>query len=77
MYTLVSRMSVRPVGRLTHVAVVLYVDLSRYTEKPVQSVRAQFQFWLDKAMWHRPSVLVFDNLEKLLGPELEVPGLSS
>ena len=23
-------------------------------------------------MWHRPSVLVFDNLEKLLGTELEV-----
>jgi len=76
MCTLVSRMSMRPVGRLTDVAVVLYVDLSRYTEKPVQSVRAQFQFWLDKAMWHRPSVLVFDNLGKLLGPELEVLGLS-
>jgi peroxin-1 len=55
-----------------HFVVVLYVDLSRYTEKPVQMLRMQFQFWLDKAMWHRPSVLVFDNLEKLLGTELEV-----
>jgi hypothetical protein len=64
------------VGCLTHAIVVLYVDLSRYTEKPVQSLRAQFQFWLDKVMWHRPSVLVFDNLEKLFGPELEVLGLS-
>ncbi|KAH9996691.1 P-loop containing nucleoside triphosphate hydrolase protein [Russula compacta] len=52
-------------------AFTLYVDLSRYTEKPVQTLRTQFQFWLDKAMWHRPSVLVFDNLEKLLGAELE------
>ena len=52
--------------------VTLYVDFSRYTEKPVQTLRTQFQYWLDKAMWHRPSVLVFDNLEKLLGTELEV-----
>lgn len=54
--------------------VTLYIDVSRYTEKPVQTLRTQFQFWLDKAMWHRPSVLVFDNLEKLLGAELEVYG---
>jgi peroxin-1 len=53
-------------------AVAIYVDFSRYTEKPVQTLRTQFQYWLDKAMWHRPSVLVFDNLEKLLGTELEV-----
>ena len=51
---------------------MIYVDLSRYTEKPVQTLRTQFQFWLDKAMWHRPSVLAFDNLDKLLGTELEV-----
>ena len=53
---------------------MLYVDISRYTEKPIQTLRTQFQFWLDKVMWHRPSVLIFDNLEKLLGTELEVLG---
>lgn len=52
-------------------AFTLYVDISRYTEKPIQTLRTQFQFWLDKAMWHQPSVLIFDNLEKLLGTELE------
>ena len=59
----------RPLNTL---AVTLYVDLSRYTENPIQTLRTQFQYWLDKAMWHRPSVLIFDNLEKLLGTELEV-----
>jgi hypothetical protein len=63
---------VHMVNRLNTTAVTLYVDLSRYTEKPVETLRTQFQYWLDKAMWHRPSVLVFDNLEKLLGAELEV-----
>ncbi|KAH9048455.1 AAA-domain-containing protein [Lactarius hengduanensis] len=52
-------------------AFTLYVDFSRHTEKPVQTLRTLFQYWLDKAMWHRPSVLIFDNLEKLLGTELE------
>lgn len=57
-----------------HIAVTLYVDASRYTEKPIQTLRTQFRFWLEKAMWHQPSVLIFDNLEKLLGTELEVLG---
>ncbi len=61
-----------PAGPLNALAVTLYVDFSRYTEKPVQTLRTQFQYWLDKALWHRPSVLIFDNLEKLLGAELEV-----
>ncbi|KAI9462642.1 AAA-domain-containing protein [Russula earlei] len=52
-------------------AFVIFVDFSRFTEKPVHTLRTQFQFWLDKAMWHRPSVLVFDNIDKLLGTELE------
>ncbi|KAN0116131.1 AAA family ATPase [Russula decolorans] len=52
-------------------AFALYVDVSRYTENSIQTLRTQFQFWLDKAMWHQPSVLIFDNLEKLLGTELE------
>ena len=60
------------INSLNTLAVTLYVDFSRYTEKPVQTLRAQFQYWLDKALWHRPSILVFDNLEKLLGTELEV-----
>lgn len=28
-------------------------------------------------MWHRPTVLVFDNMDKLLGAELEVEPISS
>ncbi|ETW75050.1 AAA family ATPase, CDC48 subfamily [Heterobasidion irregulare TC 32-1] len=54
----------------TH-AFTYYVDLSRYTEKSISAIRSQFQYWLDKAMWHRPTVLVFDNMDKLLSAELE------
>lgn len=73
-YTLVSTRLIHPAVVLSHITVTLYVDVSRYSEKPIQTLRTQFQFWLDKAMWHQPSVLIFDNLEKLLGTELEVLG---
>ena len=50
----------------------LYVDLARYTEKPVATLKKLFEYWFDKAAWHRPAVLVFDNIESLFGVELEV-----
>lgn len=36
------------------------------------SVKAQFNFWFDKCAWHRPSILILDNLDKLLSAEVEV-----
>lgn len=49
-----------------------YVDVSRYSEKPVATLKALFQYWFDKAVWHLPSILILDNLDKLMGPEVEV-----
>ncbi|KAJ7276088.1 P-loop containing nucleoside triphosphate hydrolase protein [Mycena haematopus] len=43
----------------------LYVDAARYAAQPVHSIKALLQYWLRKASWHRPSVLVLDNLERL------------
>lgn len=50
----------------------LYTDASSISEKPVSAVKAQFDYWIDKAMWHRPTILILDDLDKLLGAELEV-----
>ena len=50
----------------------LYVDLSRYNGSPVAKVRSHMKYWMDKAAWHKPSVLVLDNIDKLMGTELEV-----
>ncbi|CAA7259159.1 unnamed protein product [Cyclocybe aegerita] len=49
----------------------LYVDVSKFSDQPVSAVKAQFNYWLDKCAWHRPSVLVLDNLDKLLSAEVE------
>ncbi|TFY82022.1 hypothetical protein EWM64_g1986 [Hericium alpestre] len=56
---------------LTSEAVTYYVDLSKWTEKPISTIQQQFRYWLDKALWHRPSVLLFDNMDKLLSAEVE------
>jgi len=49
-----------------------YVDVSKLSEQPVSAVKAQFNFWFDTCAWRRPSVLILDNLDKLLSAEVEV-----
>lgn len=48
------------------------MDVSRYAALPVPTIKALLGYWFKKAVWHRPAVLVLDNLEKLVGVELEV-----
>ena len=49
-----------------------YIDSAKFSEQPISSVKAQFNFWFDKCAWHRPSILILDNLDKLLSAEVEV-----
>jgi peroxin-1 len=50
----------------------LYVDLAKYTETPVLKVKSLLNYWFHKAFFHRPTVVIFDNMEKLMGIEQEV-----
>lgn len=50
----------------------LYVDLSKCSEMPVSKFRSMLRYWMDKAAWHRPSLLLMDNVDRLLGAEAEV-----
>ncbi|KAG5731766.1 Peroxisome biosynthesis protein PAS1 [Termitomyces sp. T112] len=52
-------------------AYTLLVDVSRYTELPISTVKSLLQYWFDKAIWHKPSILILDNLDKLVGTEVE------
>ncbi|KAF7970317.1 hypothetical protein HWV62_24390 [Athelia sp. TMB] len=58
-------------GMQVHRGDRLYVDLARYTETPVPTLKALFKYWWAVAAWHRPSVLILDNVDKLMGVELE------
>ncbi|KAJ7594598.1 P-loop containing nucleoside triphosphate hydrolase protein [Mycena floridula] len=48
-----------------------YVDVSKYAEKPIHTVKALFKYWFHKALWHKPSILILDNLHKLLSAQVE------
>ncbi|KAK1229140.1 Peroxisome biosynthesis protein pex1 [Marasmius sp. AFHP31] len=52
-------------------ACTLYVDVAPLAEKPVATVKNLFKYWFDKAFWHKPTILVLDNLHELVGTESE------
>jgi len=52
-------------------AYTLYIDLSKYSEAPVAKLRSSLTYWMTKAAWHRPSVLILDNIDKVMSAELE------
>ncbi|RXW21326.1 hypothetical protein EST38_g4540 [Candolleomyces aberdarensis] len=52
-------------------AYTYYIDASRHAEQPIATVKGLFNYWFDRASWHRPSVLILDNLDKLLNAEVE------
>lgn len=49
-----------------------YVDFMSYSEKPMKKFKSLFRHLYEVAAWHRPTVLIFDNLDKVLSPEQEV-----
>ena len=57
---------------LTQFIDILHIDLAKYVDTPVAKIKTLFKHWLEKAQWHRPSVIVMDNMDKLMSPELEV-----
>ena len=48
------------------------MDVSRYAKKPIPVVKALFKYWFEKATWHKPAILILDNLHELLSAEVEV-----
>jgi hypothetical protein len=49
-----------------------YVDCQPLADKTVAHLKSLFQYWFDMAAYHRPTVIVLDNLDKLLPAEQEV-----
>ncbi|SCZ90288.1 BZ3500_MvSof-1268-A1-R1_Chr1-3g01895 [Microbotryum saponariae] len=49
----------------------LYIDCSKYTEERQSTLKAKMKDWFDEAYWHAPALLVLDNLDRMLGAEVE------
>ncbi|KAG1750462.1 P-loop containing nucleoside triphosphate hydrolase protein [Suillus paluster] len=52
-------------------ASIHYIDFSALASKPAQTLGALFRHLFVLARWHSPSVLVFDNLDKVCTAEVE------
>jgi peroxin-1 len=48
--------------------------MQQHAEDSVATIKALFESTCAKAAWHRPSVVVFDDMDKVIGAELEVTG---
>ncbi|KAF9453962.1 AAA-domain-containing protein [Macrolepiota fuliginosa MF-IS2] len=48
-----------------------YVDVSKYTDTPISTMKNLFSYWFEKAAWNKPSVIILDNLDRLLSAEVE------
>ncbi|KAH7882751.1 P-loop containing nucleoside triphosphate hydrolase protein [Phlebopus sp. FC_14] len=48
-----------------------YIDFKSYSRKPVSTLKALFRYLYEVAAWHRPTVLICDNLDKVLKAEVE------
>lgn len=62
------------IPRLRYLGLVdtTYIDMSAHAEARVPQIKAFFSYLVERATWHKPSLLVLDNLDKLLSAEVEV-----
>ncbi|KAF8608223.1 AAA-domain-containing protein [Ceratobasidium sp. AG-I] len=52
-------------------ACVVYVDLAQMADEHTSVLRAKFKTWRAVAAWRQPSVLILDNLDKVVSAEVE------
>lgn len=50
----------------------VYVDLAKLSDERITVLKSLFERYIDIANWYKPSVLVLDNLDRVISPEVEV-----
>lgn len=50
----------------------IYVDCSKLSDERLPVLKGKMKDWFDEACWHAPSLIVLDNLDRLIGAEVEV-----
>ncbi|GAA5931842.1 hypothetical protein JCM1841_000827 [Sporobolomyces salmonicolor] len=53
---------------LTH---TLYIDCAKHADDRHPTLKGRMQDWFDEACWHAPTLLVLDNLDRMLSAEVE------
>lgn len=55
----------------------IYVDCSKLADERLVTLKGKIKDWFDEACWHAPSLLILDNLDRLIGAEVEVSPLGT
>lgn len=66
-----------PRPSLMHGIDVIQIDCSKLTDERLPTLKVKMKEWFDEACWFAPSILVLDNLDRLLSVEVEVRRPSS
>lgn len=51
--------------------------MAKLSDERIAVLKALFDKYVDIASWHRPSVILLDNLDRVIGPEVEVSYLGT
>ncbi|KAK4055252.1 Peroxisome biosynthesis protein pex1 [Microbotryomycetes sp. JL201] len=49
----------------------IYIDCSKFSDERHGTLRGKMKDWFDEACWHAPSLLILDNIDRMLSAELE------
>ena len=54
-----------------------YIDCALFSDERIPVLKEKLKEWFDQACWRAPSLVVLDNIEKMLPAEVEVSPASS
>lgn len=54
-----------------------YIDMATHAEARVPQLKTFFSYLVERLTWHKPSLLILDNLDKVLSAEVEVSAMGS
>ncbi|GAA5844698.1 hypothetical protein JCM11251_007352 [Rhodosporidiobolus azoricus] len=49
----------------------IYIDCAKHGDERLPTLKGRIKDWFDEACWHAPSLLVMDNLDRMLAAEVE------
>ncbi|GAA5969154.1 hypothetical protein JCM11641_007489 [Rhodosporidiobolus odoratus] len=49
----------------------IYIDCAKHADERLPTLKNRMKDWFDEACWHSPTVLVLDNLDRMLAAEIE------
>ncbi|KAK4057620.1 Peroxisome biosynthesis protein pex1 [Microbotryomycetes sp. JL221] len=50
----------------------IFIDCSKFSDERHATLKGKIKEWFDEACWHAPSLLVLDNIDRMLSAEVEL-----